>query len=118
MHSGATSVAPRQRPRGTVVGGSGRSGTLPSLPAPALIGASLPTSRAAQTSTTNNDDGYPVAAPSRPIDNYQPRAQAQVSTNPFAQSTASGGSNSVQLQHSSENISSNPFMASSQTRKF
>ena len=112
--SGSTSVAPRQRPRGTGVGASGRSGALPSLPAAALIGA-LPAHSKPTAATSNIVEGTPVAAATAAIDNFQPRPQAHLSTNPFAQSPASGLPPAQVSHNPSESIGSNPFIISSHT---
>ena len=115
MDHNTTSVAIRQRPRANNPSGTGRSGPLPTLPSPATINVPLSNSKMIKNSSTSNFDSSVPPTSSASIDNGHSRAPSHPSTNPFSQSSACGPSNSVQPQHSSEIISSNPFVASSHT---
>ena len=114
MDSNTTSVAVRQRPRANHPGGSGRSGTLPTLPAPTTINVPLPNPRAIPNSSTNNPDGSLTVPTCTSIDNGHSKT-SHVSTNPFSQPPVCAPNSAMQSHHSSEIISSNPFVASSHT---
>ena len=77
---------------------------MPTPPAPVAVGIPPSTSRPHQTSTGA------IAS----IDDGNSRLKSNVSTNPFAQTSAFGANSlSSGAQHSTEALSSNPFATSS-----